>query len=288
MTAVWKREIGSYYKSITGWLLAAFLLIFAGIYCMVYNLSGYTAKFEYVLAAISFIYLIAVPIISMRSLAEEKRQKTDQLLYSLPIRLSSVVIGKYLAMLTVLALPVLILAGYPVILSQFGTVRYATAYGALAAFFLLGACLLSIGLFISSVTESQVAAAVITLAAMLLLYFMNGLASYLSTESSTSLIALMILVVLFAAVLQLLAKNPIISLLTAVVGCGGLYLWYASNTSFFSGLFAKIMESISVFDRFDTFVNGVFDLTAIVYYLSITCVFLFLTVQSMEKRRWNE
>ena len=288
MTAVWKREIGSYYKSITGWLLAAFLLIFAGIYCMVYNLSGYTAKFEYVLAAISFIYLIAVPIISMRSLAEEKRQKTDQLLYSLPIRLSSVVIGKYLAMLTVLALPVLILAGYPVILSQFGTVRYATAYGALAAFFLLGACLLSIGLFISSVTESQVAAAVITLAAMLLLYFMNGLASYLSTESSTSLIALMIVVVLFAAVLQLLAKNPIISLLTAVVGCGGLYLWYASNTSFFSGLFAKIMESISVFDRFDTFVDGVFDLTAIVYYLSITCVFLFLTVQSMEKRRWNE
>lgn len=86
MIAVWKREVGSYYKSVIGWLLAAFLLIFAGIYCMAYNLSGYTAKFEHVLLAISFIYLIAVPIISMRALAEEKRQKTDQLLYSLPMR----------------------------------------------------------------------------------------------------------------------------------------------------------------------------------------------------------
>ena len=288
MIAVWKREVGSYYKSVTGWLLAAFLLIFAGIYCMAYNLSGYTAKFEHVLSAISFIYLIAVPIISMRALAEEKRQKTDQLLYSLPMRLSSVVIGKYLGMLVVLALPVLIIALYPLILSQFGTIQYASAYGALFAFFLLGACLLSIGLFISSVTECQVAAAVITLVTMLILYFMNGLASYLSTEASSSLIALMVLVVIFAAILQLLAKNPIISILTAVIGCGALYLWYSSNTSFFSGLCASMMQSISVFDRFDTFVDGVFDLTAIVYYLSIICVFLFLTVQSMEKRRWNE
>ena len=288
MIAVWKREVGSYYKSVTGWLLAAFLLIFAGIYCMAYNLSGYTAKFEHVLSAISFIYLIAVPIISMRVLAEEKRQKTDQLLYSLPMRLSSVVIGKYLGMLVVLALPVLIIALYPLILSQFGTIQYSSAYGALFAFFLLGACLLSIGLFISSVTESQVAAAVITLVTMLILYFMNGLASYLSTEASSSLIALMVLVVVFAVILQLLAKNLIVSILTAVIGCGALYLWYSSNTSFFSGLFAGMMQSISVFDRFDTFVDGVFDLTAIVYYLSIIGVFLFLTVQSMEKRRWNE
>ena len=121
MIAVWKREVGSYYKSVIGWLLAAFLLIFAGIYCMAYNLSGYTAKFEHVLLAISFIYLIAVPIISMRALAEEKRQKTDQLLYSLPMRLPSIVIGKYLGMLVVLAFPVLIIA---LILSQFGTIQY--------------------------------------------------------------------------------------------------------------------------------------------------------------------
>lgn len=288
MIAVFRREVGSYFRGVLGYLLAAFLLVFAGIYCMAYNLSGYYANFEYVLSGIGFIYLIAVPIISMRTVAEEKRQKTDQLLYSLPIRLSDVVVGKYLAMLVVLALPCLIMATYPLILSQFGTVSFTTAYGALTAFFLLGACLLSIGLFISSMTESQVAAAVITLVTMLLLYFMTSLASFISTDASASLSALTVLALVFAVVVYLLTKNPIVAVLVAGAGAFGLQMWYRADSAAFSGLFGKKLESISVFDRFNTFVDGVFDLTAVVYYLSIIGVFLFLTVQSMEKRRWGE
>lgn len=288
MMAIFRRELNSYYKSMTGYLLAALLLIFAGIYCMVYNLSGYSANFEYVLDAMTFIFLIAVPIISMRTLAEEKHAKTDQLLYSLPLSMTSVVVGKYLAMLVVLAVPLGIMGLYPLVLSQFGDVSLATAYGALLAFFLLGGCLLSIGLFISSVTESQLAAAVLTLVTMLLLYFMSGLASYVSTESMSSLIALSILVILFAVLLYVMAKNVLLSLVTAIVGIGALLLWYQADAAAFSGLFASIMNSISVFDRFSTFVDGVFDVTVVVYDLSISCVFLFLTVQAMEKRRWNE
>ena len=288
MTAVLKREIGSYFKGVLGYLLGAFLLIFAGIYCMAYNLSGYYANFEYVLDAIAFIYLIAVPIISMRSVAEEKRQKTDQLLYSLPIRLADVVVGKYLAMLAVLAVPTLIMALYPLILSQFGTVSFSTAYGALAAFFLLGACLLSIGLFISSVAESQVAAAVITLVTMLLLFFMSDLASFISTDASASMMALSVLALVFAVIVQVFTKNPIISLLTGILGVGGIQIWYQTDSAAFSGLFPEMMNAISVFDRFGTFVDGVFDLTAVVYYLSISAVMLFMTVQVMEKRRWAE
>ena len=288
MTAIFKREVAAYFKGIMGYLLSAFLLVFAGIYCMAYNLSGYYSNFEYVLSAIAFIYLIAVPIISMRSLAEEKRQKTDQLLYSLPIRLSDVVIGKYLAMLCVLAVPTVIMGFYPLILSAFGTVSFASAYGTLVAFFLLGACLLSIGLFISSVTESQVAAAVITLVTMLLLYFMKSLSSFVSTDASASLIALSVMAVIFAVILYVLTKNPIIAGMVAVIALGGLQVWYHIDSSVFSGLFADMMSAISVFDRFDTFVDGVFDLTAVVYYLSISVVMLFVTVQVMEKRRWAE
>lgn len=288
MTAIFRREVGSYFKGVLGYLLAAFLLVFAGIYCMAYNLSGYYANFEYVLSGISFIYLIAVPIISMRAVAEEKRQKTDQLLYSLPIRLSSVVMGKYLAMLTVLAVPTLILCLYPLILSQFGEINYATAYGAIVGFFLMGGCLLSIGLFISSVTESQVSAAVITLVTMLLLYFMSSLASFLPTDASSSLSALMVAAIVLAIILYLLTKNSLVSVLVGAVMIGGLYLWYQADSTAFSRLFAKIMEALSVFDRFETFVEGIFDLNCVVYYLSITGVCLFLTVQSMEKRRWSE
>ena len=288
MIAVFKRELNGYFKSMTGYLLAALLLIFAGIYCMAYNLSGYYANFEYVLEAISFIFLIAVPIISMRTLAEEKHSKTDQLLYSLPLSMTSVVIGKYLAMLVALALPVSIMTLYPLVLSQFGSVSFRTAYAALAAFFLMGGCLLSVGLFISSVSESQIASAVITLVVMLLLYFMSSLANFVSTESMSSLIALGILVILFAVLLYIMAKNAIISIVTAVIGIGALVLWYQADSATFSGLFADMMSSINIFDRLDTFVDGVFDLTAIVYWISISCVFIFLSVQAMEKRRWSE
>lgn len=288
MIAVFRREVSSYFKGVLGYLLGAFLLVFAGIYCMVYNLSGYYSNFEYVLSAIGFIYLIAVPIISMRSVAEEKKQKTDQLLYSLPISLSGVVVGKYLAMLAVLALPVAIMALYPLILSQFGAVSFATAYGSLLAFFLMGGCLLSIGLFISSVTDSQVAAAVITLLTMMLLYFMGSLSSWISTDASASLNALMALAVIVAVVFYIMSKNSIMAVLVGAVLIGGLQVWYHMDSSAFSGLFGKMMNAISVFDRFDTFTNGVFDVTAIVYYLSIIGVMLFLTTQVMEKRRWSE
>lgn len=288
MIAVYRKELGSYWRGMLGYLFTAFVLIFAGIYTMAYNLSGAYANFAYVLDAISFIYLIAVPILSMRTFAEERRQKTDQLLYALPISMSGVVIGKYLAMLTVLAAPTLIMALYPLILMQFGTVPLSTAYGTLAAFFLLGACLLSVGLLISSVTENQVAAAVITLITVLILYFMKGLAEFVSTEASASLMALCLLVVIFAVALYLLCKNPIVASGVAAVGVGALIAGYAANSSAFEGLFAGIMTQLSVFDRFYGFVNGVFDLTAVVYDGSIIAVFLFLTVQAMEKRRWSE
>lgn len=288
MKAVYLRELGAYWKGMLGYLFTAFVLIFAGIYTMAYNLSGAYANFAYVLDAISFIYLIAVPILTMRAFAEERRQKTDQLLYALPLPMSGVVLGKYGAMLTVLAAPTLVMALYPLILTQFGTVPLATAYGALIAFFMLGACLLSIGLMVSSIMDNQVASAVVTLVALLLLYFMKGLSSFVSTEASASLMALCLVVVLFAVVLYLLCKNPIVAVCAAVVGVGALIAGYAVNSAAFEGLFGEIMTQLSVFDRFYGFVDGVFDLTAIVYDGTIIAVFLFLTVQAMEKRRWSE
>lgn len=128
--AILRKEVNDYFKGILGYLFTAFILIFAGIYTMAYNLSGYYANFEYVLDSISFIYLIVVPILSMRTVAEEKRQKTDRLLYSLPLSLTSVIVGKYLAMLVVLLVPVAIKALYPVVFSRFGTVSFATDYTA--------------------------------------------------------------------------------------------------------------------------------------------------------------
>lgn len=287
MTAIFRRELRSYFRGVTGWLFSAFLLLFAGIYTMVYCLANGYPNFEYVIGNISFIFLICVPILTMRVFAEEKHRKTDQLLYSLPVSLSSVVLGKYLAMVTVLAVPTLIVCLYPLVLTNFGVVSLKLAFASIFFFFLLGACLLSVGMFISSATDSQIASAVITLVAMLVLYFMSGLASYVSADARASVIALMILALVLALVVWLLTRSQALAFGLAVVLVGGLFFWYGFSPDTFSGLFPAMMEQISVFDRFYTIVDGVFDWTAVVYYLSIIAVFLFLTVQSLEKRRWS-
>ena len=159
MKAIFERELRSYYTSVSGYVFAAFLLLFAGIYTMSVCLVGGYANFEYVLGNMSFIFLLIVPIITMKTFAEERRQRTDQLLYALPIGMTRVVLGKYLALLAVFAVPMLIIALYPLVLSLYGTLSFRTILVTYIGFLLLGASLLAIGMFISSLTESQPLAA---------------------------------------------------------------------------------------------------------------------------------
>ena len=287
MAAVYKHEIKTYFTNVYGYVFSAFLLVFAGIYTMAYNLKGLYTNFEYVPASMSFVFLIIVPILTMRVLAEERKQKTDQLLYALPLGMTRVILGKFAAMLTVFLVPTLIMCVYPVILSTFGNVYFPAAYGALLAFFLLGAALISIGMFISSITESQAVAAGVCFGVMLLNYFLASLASYVSTEASASLAALTIIVILIAVVVRIVTKSTFLAVLVGAVFEAALIIFYVVNTSAFSGLFADIMEKLSLFERFNVFIDGVFDITGIVYFLSVIGIFLFLSVQSMEKRRWN-
>ena len=287
MRAVYLKELKLNFTGFTGYLYGAFILLFVGIYTMAINLSGGYAQFEYVLESMAFIYLIACPVLTMRAFAEEKRSKTDQLLYSLPIRLSDVVVGKYLAMLTVSLLPVAVVSAYPLLLSGYGHVDMRSAYASILMFFLLGACLTSIGMFISSVTENQVTSAVVTLVIMLITYFMTSLASYVSTASSSSLIALSALALVLAAIVYLFTKNLSVAFLTAAALVGALLIAYAIDASAFSGLFPALMKKLSLFERFYGTIGGMFDLTAIVYYLSIIGVFLFFTTETLETRRWS-
>ncbi len=287
MRAVYLKELKLNFTGFTSYLYGAFILLFVGIYTMAINLSGGYAQFEYVLESMAFIYLIACPVLTMRAFAEEKRSKTDQLLYSLPIRLSDVVVGKYLAMLTVSLLPVAVVSVYPLLLSGYGHVDMRSAYASILMFFLLGACLTSIGMFISSVTENQVTSAVVTLVIMLITYFMTSLASYVSTSSSSSLIALSALALVLAAIVYLFTKNLSVAFLTAAALVGALLIAYAIDASAFSGLFPALMKKLSLFERFYGTIGGMFDLTAIVYYLSIIGVFLFFTTETLEKRRWS-
>ena len=287
MTAVLKHELSNYFNSFTAYIFSAFLLAFVGIGAMLYNIQSAVANFEYVLRFVCLGFVIIIPILTMRVIAEERKQKTDQLLYSLPIKTSQIILGKYLALLIVYLIPLCIVALYPLIFAQFGDVYLVTSYGSLFAFFLMGAALIAIGTFISSLTENQGLAAGIAIPVILLNYYSVTLAEYVSSTALGSALALIVLAVLLGVIVNHLTKNGNLAYgvgigLTLLIG-----VIYYVDSSKFEGLLPNVMKQLSLFERFYTFVNGVFDLTAIVYDVTVIVFFLFLSVQSLEKRRYN-
>ena len=287
MKAVFKHELSSYFTSLSGYIFGAFLLLFAGIYTMAYNIKNSMASFEYVLSGMPFVFLIIVPILTMRVLAEERRQRTDQLLYSLPLSMTGVVLGKYLAMLVIFAIPLAIVSVYPLVLSAFGSVYLPAAYGAIAGFFFLGAALIAIGTFISSVTESQAVAAGLCFVVLLVNYFLKSLAGFVSGSALTSFVAFSLLLVLLALVFYMMTRSTFVSAALFILLETGLFIGYLFVSDTFAGLFPTLLEKLSLFARFEQFVDGIFDVTALVYFITVSGVFLFLSVQSLEKRRWS-
>lgn len=287
MGAIFRHELRNYFHSLTAYVFGAFLLAVVGLGSVLYNLQAAVSNFEFVLSFASIIFVVIVPILTMRTLAEERRQRTDQLLYSLPITTTQVVLGKYLALLVVYLIPLAVVSLYPLLFSQFGEVYLPTSYGSLFAFFLMGAALLAVGMFLSSLTDNQGFAAGIGVAAILLNYYSVSLAEYTSSTAMGSLIALYVIALLLGVVIRGLTRNENLAYGVTFVLIAALSVAYFVNSSAFEGLLPDIMTKLSLFRQFNSFVNGAFDLTAIVYYVSVMGFFLFLSVQSMEKRRYN-
>jgi len=288
MRAIFIHELSSHFSSLTGYVFGAFLLLFVGIYTTVYNLKAASINFEYVLGDMGFVFLVIVPVLTMRVLAEERRQKTDQLLYSLPLSMTRVVIGKYLALLVLFLIPVVIMSAYPLVLSQYGDVYLPAAYSSILGFFFLGAALISMGVFVSSVTENQAVAAGICFVVMLINLFASRLASYLPSASLASFAALAVILLLLAVIVWRMTKNSSAGMIVGGIFGIGLCALYLLDPTRFEGLFPEVVSKLSLFTRFYSIIEGALDLTSIVYYISIIAVCLFLSVQSMEKRRWSE
>lgn len=287
MIAVMRHELAGYFHSFTAYIFSAFLLAFVGVAAMFYNIQSSVANFEYVLSLVSIGFVVFIPILTMRTISEERKQKTDQLLYSLPLRTTQVVLGKFLAVLIVFAIPLLIVAVYPLVFAQYGDVYLQTSYGSLVAFFLMGAAFIAVGIFISSLTANQGIAAGITIPVILLNYFSVQLSEYAISTAIGSAIALMVTAILVGVLLQHLTGNENLSIAVSVVMILAVGVTYYIDSSRFEGLLPDIMSKLSLYQRLYTIVNGVFDLTAIVYYITVIVFFLFLTVQSLEKRRYN-
>lgn len=287
MLSVYKKELSSYFNNMTGYIFIAFLLLITGIFCTAMNLKSGYPNFEYSLSSTGFTFIFIIPILTMRALAEEKHQKTDQLLFSLPISVTDIVLGKYFSMLTVLAIPIGVMCLYPLILMFYGTVYLAATYGAILGFFLLGAALIAIGMFMSALTESQIIAAILSLGVILLAYLMGGLSALIPPTALASFIAFTLCLLAVSGIVYYMTKNSTVSYAAAIAGEIVLFVLYFFNPSVFSGTFTSVLGWLSLYDRFNGFVYGIFDITSVIYYISVIFIFVFFSIQSVEKQRWS-
>lgn len=241
MAAIYKRELRSYFRTFIGWLFLAVTFFLLGIYFTVYNLlSGYPT-ISYVLQSAVFLFIVTIPILTMRSLAEERKNRTDQLILTAPVSVVQVVLGKYFALITILAVPTVLVGLTPVVLMQAGEFQIGISYTSLLGFFLYGCLAMAIGLFISSTTESVVISAVLSLVVLFVGYIMSGLCNILSMGSTTV----------------------------------------------FSEYLVKVLQVFDLVGRFDDLCSGYLELQSVFYYLTFIVFMLFVTVQSIQKRRYS-
>lgn len=235
MIAIFKRELRAYFTGVVGYVfLASFLAVSAAVfsYTTLFSMSAdVTAYFTFML----IFSAVILPILTMKSFSEERKMRTEQLLMTSPVSITGVVFGKFLASYVMFAGALLFSSLYFLLLLPYAQLKLAVLFGNILAMLLVGLVFISIGLFVSSLTENQLTAAVGTMAIILAFLAVGLVSSLLPTE-----------------------------------------YWLRF-----------VLDSLSVFTRFQSFTNGYFDIASLIYYLSAAGVFLFLTVRVYDRRRYN-
>ena len=288
MFAIIKKELKQYFYSMVGFVFLAFFLAIVGLYTWAGNLSQGIGNFEMTLGNMTFIFVILIPILTMRIVAEEKKQKTDQLLYTSPISLTKVILGKYIAVMILFTIAILVIALYPLLIHMYGQgVRLSLAYSSLIGFYLLGAANIAVGLFISSLTESQVIAAVVSFIVLLLSNMLTSIASMLPTDALSQALILTVAWIVVCVIAYNMMKNITVTAILAVIGEVVVWGIYIAKSAVYENLLSKVADAFAITSRYSDFELGILKYDAIVYYISVSFLFVFLTVQIIKKKRFN-
>lgn len=288
MTAIYKREFKSYFQSMIGYVFIAFLIAFTGVYFMVYNLNYGHPYFSYTLSGVLFIFIMAIPVLTMRSFAEDAKSKTDQLLLTAPVSLFKIVMGKFLAMISVLAIPCAVYLLFPLIIKAQGSAHIVVDYCSILTFFLLGATYIAIGMFVSSLTQSQIIAAIGTCGLLVVTYLWNAILNFLPKSAISNMIAIVVILSLIVFAVYHMTRNWLISGILEVIVVAGNVIAYVVKSTIYESALSNILTKLDLTKAFDSISsNSLFDVSGIVLYLSAIGLFIFLTMQMIQKRRWS-
>ena len=290
MFAIYKRELRSFFHGMMGYVLTAFLLAASGIYFLALNLGyGLTDFGYYTLYRTIFMLLLYFPVLAMRSLAEERRARTDQLLLTSPVSVWGIVVGKYLALCTVFALPCLADGVMIVVLWLLGGTAsaFGANFAALLCYFLLGCAAIAVCEFCSGLTENQIIAAVMGFSALLLAYMMPSLRSMFNAGSAVALVVFTALSAGASLAVGLRTRSFTLGCFCFAALCAGLSALFLLRSAWLTEAFSAVLSALCLFAPFEEFVNNSFSIPTLVYYLTVAVLFLFFTAQGIEKRRWN-
>jgi len=287
MLAMFQKELRSYFTSAIGYIFIGTFLLITGIFFTMYNLLSASPSYNYTLQSLITIFLFIIPVLTMKIISEETKTKTDQLLFTSPLKITDIIVGKYLAALAIFTISLLITVIYPIILSTFGTIYASEILSGYIGIYLLGATLIAIGLFVSSLTESQVASAVICFGVLLFIFLIDNIEQALPSTRNASIVFVLIMVAIFSLFVYFSTKNIYAATVSTLIGLSVTLTSYLVKKEAFDGLLQKVFGWFSLIKRYTLFSQGVLSLNSVVYYLSFIAAFIFLTIRVVDKRRWS-
>ena len=290
MNAIFKRELRSCFHGMIGYVLTAFMLVSTAIYFVALNLGyGLTDFGYYTLYRTIFMLLLYIPVLTMRSFAEERHSRTDQLLLTSPVPMWGIVLGKYFALCVIFAVPCVVDVAMILVLKVLGATAVSTAanFASLLCYYLMGCAAIAVGVFLSSLTENQIIAAISGVAALLLAYMMPSLRTMFTAGSAVALAVFTAIGAVLSVVAGLRSRSFTLGCLTFAGCCAALTALFLLQSSWLTEAFSAVLSALCLFTPFEEFVNSSFSIPTLVYYLTVAVLFLFFTVQGLEKRRWN-
>ncbi|OQY31969.1 MAG: ABC transporter permease [Spirochaetaceae bacterium 4572_59] len=287
MLAVFLKELRTYFTTPIGYIFMGVFLLISGILFTTSNIFAMNSDYSSFLGSLVFIFLLVIPLLTMKILSEERKQKTDQLLLTVPIATGKIITGKFLAAMALYLITMSVTFLYPLFLSFHGKLDAAQIIGSYIGFFLLGASFISIGIFVSSLSDSQASAAILTFCVLIITWIIDFLGGFMPQSIASAVIFTLIIVIGGAAWMYSTTKNTPAAALVILAGMILIGLLYLINKELFFNLIAKTFSWFSLTKRFSDFPMGILKLDAIVYYVSFCGFFLFLTTQRLEKQRWS-
>jgi len=287
MTAIIMKELRAYFSQMTGYIFLALTTLLVGLFFTFINVFGLNPGFHQVLDEATLLFLIMIPALTMRLFADESRNKTDQLLYTSPLAIWQIVLGKYLAAALLFLMGIAVTMLFPLMMSFYGELPLTQIIGAYVGFVLMGFSFIGIGLLISVTTENQIIAAVATFGTVFAFFLMDIIASAMPADATSSLVFVLIVIVIFAGILYNGTKNIFAAIILLAIGIGGTVAMFFSNNLMFDGLIVRMFRWLSMFSRFNALSRGVLNVADIVFYFTFSFLLIYLTINFIEKRRWR-